>query len=55
MDEYYGWRPKTIMTRGLALLDEFSDAISACVRPPFDGDMRLVAITKHDDESGSQI
>ena len=32
--------------QGLALLDEFSDAISACVRTPFDGDIRIVSINK---------
>lgn len=30
---------------GLALLDEFSDAISACVPEPFDGDIRVASIT----------
>lgn len=30
---------------GLALLDEFSDAISACVQEPFDGDVHVVSIT----------
>jgi hypothetical protein len=29
--------------RGLALMDEFSDAISACVREHFDGDIRVVS------------
>jgi hypothetical protein len=31
--------------KGLALIDEFSDLISACVREPFDGDIRIVSIT----------
>src|SRR5690242_2887692 len=30
---------------GLALLDEFSDAISACIEEPFDGDINIVSIT----------
>lgn len=30
---------------GLALLDEFSDAISASVSEPFDGDIQVVSVT----------
>jgi len=30
---------------GLALRDEFSDAISACIAEPFDGDINVVSIT----------
>jgi hypothetical protein len=30
--------------RGLALMDEFSDAISAYVREHFDGDIRVVSV-----------
>jgi hypothetical protein len=29
---------------GLALLDEFSDAISACIKDGFDGDLNIVSI-----------
>jgi hypothetical protein len=29
---------------GLALLDEFSDAISACIKDSFDGDLRVLSI-----------
>jgi hypothetical protein len=31
---------------GLALQDEFSDAISACVAEGFDGDLEVQSITK---------
>ncbi len=30
--------------QGLALIDEFSDAIAACIADGFDGDIRVVAI-----------
>ncbi len=30
--------------QGLALMDEFSDAIAACIADGFDGDIRLVSI-----------
>jgi len=30
---------------GAALLDEFSDAISACIEDPFDGDINVVSVT----------
>jgi len=30
---------------GLALRDEFSDAISACIREPFDGNIEIVSAT----------
>ena len=30
---------------GLALRDEFSDAISACVKDPGDGDLQVVSVT----------
>ncbi len=32
--------------QGLALRDEFSDLISACVRTPFDGDIRILSVKK---------
>jgi hypothetical protein len=32
--------------QGLALMDEFSDEISACIREGFDGDLRLVSSTE---------
>ena len=32
--------------QGLALMDEFSDEISACITEAFDGDLRLVSATK---------
>ena len=32
--------------KGLALIDEFSDLISAFVCEPFDGDIRIVSITR---------
>jgi hypothetical protein len=32
--------------QGLALVDEFSDAIAACIPGGFNGDIRLVSITK---------
>ena len=32
-------------TDGLALRDEFSDAISACIKEHFDGDIELLSIT----------
>ena len=31
---------------GLALMDEFSDEISACIKERFDGDLRLVSSTE---------
>jgi hypothetical protein len=31
---------------GLALMDEFSDEISACIKDGFDGDCRIVSITE---------
>ena len=31
--------------KGLALLDEFSDAIAACVAEPFDGDIQIRSAT----------
>jgi hypothetical protein len=31
---------------GLALMDEFSDAIAACIADGFDGDIRVLSITK---------
>ena len=31
--------------KGLALMDEFSDCLSAYIAEPFDGDIRLVAAT----------
>ena len=34
---------------GLALLDEFSDAISACIKGGFDGDIEILSI--HDSKS----
>jgi hypothetical protein len=30
---------------GLALLDEFSDAISACISEPFDGDIEILSVS----------
>ena len=38
---------------GLALMDEFSDAISACVKDAGDGDLRIVSVTP--DCPGQQI
>lgn len=35
--------------KGLALLDEFSDAISACIKGGFDGDIEILSI--HDSKS----
>jgi hypothetical protein len=32
-------------SNGLALLDEFSDAISACIREGFDGDIEVLSVT----------
>jgi hypothetical protein len=32
-------------SNGLALLDEFSDAISAYIREPIDGDIEIVSVT----------
>ena len=34
--------------KGLNLLDEFSDNISAYIAEPFDGDLKLVAVEKLD-------
>jgi hypothetical protein len=31
---------------GLALMDEFSDAISACIAGGFDGDIRVLSTTR---------
>ena len=31
---------------GLALRDEFSDAITACVKDPGEGDLRVVSVTE---------
>jgi hypothetical protein len=30
--------------KGLALLDEFSDAVSACIKDGFDGDVKVLSI-----------
>jgi hypothetical protein len=30
---------------GLALVDEFSDAISACLKSGFDGDIKILSVT----------
>ncbi len=30
---------------GLALVDEFSDAITACIKEGFDGDIEIVSVT----------
>jgi hypothetical protein len=30
---------------GAALVDEFSDAISACIKDAFDGDIRVLSVT----------
>jgi hypothetical protein len=35
-------------SNGLALLDEFSDAISACIKDSFDGDLKVVSIREID-------
>ncbi len=35
-------------SNGLALRDEFSDAISACIGEAFDGDLRVVSVTEVD-------
>jgi hypothetical protein len=32
-------------SNGLALLDEFSDAISACITDAYDGDMSVVSVS----------
>ncbi|HEY2392681.1 MAG TPA: hypothetical protein VGK22_16015 [Candidatus Angelobacter sp.] len=32
--------------KGLALLDEFSDEISACIKDPGEGDIEVVSVTK---------
>jgi hypothetical protein len=32
-------------SNGLALLDEFSDVISACIKDCFDGDIEILSIT----------
>ena len=32
--------------KGLALLDEFSDAISACIPGEFDSDLKILHVTK---------
>ena len=32
-------------SNGLVLLDEFSDAISACLKDTFDGDIEVVSVT----------
>jgi hypothetical protein len=42
-------------SNGLALIDEFSDAISACIKDPGDGDINLVSVTVLGDESANQI
>jgi hypothetical protein len=36
-------------SNGLALLDEFSDAISACIKDGFDGDLKVVSICELSD------
>jgi hypothetical protein len=38
--------------KGLALLDEFSDAIAACVEDAQDSDIRVVAVTQEDNKPG---
>jgi hypothetical protein len=38
---------------GLALVDEFSDAISACIKEPFDGDITVLSVTPLPDQQGS--
>lgn len=35
---------------GLALLDEFSDAIAACIAPAFDGRIEILSVQKFDAE-----
>jgi len=35
-------------SNGRALMDEFSDAISACIKEGFDGDIEVVSITSLD-------
>ena len=35
---------------GLALVDEFSDAISACIKDGFDGDIEIFSITNQSPE-----
>jgi hypothetical protein len=35
---------------GLALVDEFSDAISACIKDAFDGDIEIFSITNQSPE-----
>jgi hypothetical protein len=37
---------------GLALRDEFSDAISACIREPFDGNIEIVSATPLERSAG---
>ncbi len=32
-------------SNGLALVDEFSDAISACIKDGFDGDIEVLSVT----------
>ena len=35
-------------SNGLALLDEFSDAISACIEDGFDGDVKVLSVCEID-------
>jgi hypothetical protein len=35
--------------KGLALLDEFSDAVSACIKDGFDGDVKVLSISELSD------
>jgi hypothetical protein len=35
---------------GRAVMDEFSDEISACIRGGFDGDLRVMSVTEIDHE-----
>ena len=36
---------KDFDSNGLALVDEFSDAISACIKDGFDGDIEVLSVT----------
>ncbi len=38
--------------QGLALLDEFSDVISACISDGFDGQIRVLSVTNSESRAG---
>jgi predicted RNase H-like HicB family nuclease len=56
MGGFCDWRRTTTMTRdGLALLDEFSDAIAICVKDAQYGNLRVMSVIEDDAIPGTHI